>query len=138
MKIKQLLITFGFTILSFNVFAGLSQPAEVIVDTENRFAQGDMRTARSADNEFAYIGCGIRKITISPTETFSFGFCQANVGETEDGGVTCFTENAELLSAMHAVSDYSFITFSWDENDECTRIGNSTQSFYLPKLKEKK
>jgi len=138
MKIKNILITLGLALLSFNVLAGLTQPAEVEVDLEIRFAQGDMKTARNSPNEFAFIGCGIRKIAISPTEIFSFGFCQANVGEVEDGGITCFTENPELLAAIDAISDYSYVTFSWDEAEECTRIGNSTQSFYLPRLKEKK
>ena len=137
MKIKQLLITIVFAVLSANVYAGLTQPAEVTIDLVNRFAQGDMLTARSSDNDFTMIGCGIRKIGFSPTETISFGFCQANSGE-EGGSFTCFTQNADILAGINAISDYSFITFAWDENDECTRIGNSTQSFYLPDLKEKK
>ena len=40
----------------------------------------------------------------------------------------------ELVITMAATADFSFITFNWDENDECTRIGFSTQSFYLPEL----
>jgi len=124
--------------LSSNVYAGLAQPAEVTVDLVNQFAQGDMRTARFSDSEYTMIGCGIRKIAISPTETISIGFCQANSGETEEGAFTCFTQNTDLLAGIDSISDYSFITFSWDENDECTRIGNSTQSFYLPNIKEKK
>ena len=138
MKIKQILITLAFTLLSSSVYAGLSQPAEVVVDLDNRIASGDMITARDSDSDFTMIGCGIRKISISPTETISFGFCQANSGETEDGSFTCFTQNADILAAIDAISDYSFITFSWDEDEECSRIGNSTQSFYLPELKTKK
>ena len=138
MKIKQLLITVTFAVLSSNVYAGLTQPAEVTVDLVNRTAQGDMHTARTSDSDFTMIGCGIRKIATSPTETISFGFCQANSGETEDGSFTCFTQNADILAGIDAISDYSFVSFSWDENDECVRIGNSTQSFYLPNIKEKK
>ncbi len=138
MKIKQLLITMAFAMLSSSVYAGLSQNAEVVVDLENRIAYGDMVTARYSDSDFTFIGCGIRKISVSPTETISFGFCQANSGEAEDGAFTCFTENADILDGINAISDYSFITFGWDENDECTRIGNSTQSFYIPNIKVKK
>ncbi len=126
MKIKQLLITFAFTILSSSVYAGLTQPAEVIVDLDNRFAQGDMVTASESENDFTMIGCGIRQIVVSPTETISFGFCQANTGETEEGAFTCFTQNAEVLAGINAISDFSFITFGWDESGECNRIGNST------------
>jgi hypothetical protein len=138
MKIKQLLITIAFTILSSNVYAGLFEPVEVIVDLDTRSAQGDMQTARNSDSDFTMIGCGIRKIAISPTEAISFGFCQANSGETEEGSFTCFTQNPDVLAGIYAISDFSFITFGWDENDECTRIGNSTQSFYLPNVKGKK
>ncbi len=138
MKIKQLLITIAFTMLSSNVYAGLVTPAEVIVDLDNRFAQGDMLTARQSDSDFTMIGCGIRKIVVSPTETISFGFCQANSGETAEGNFTCFTQNPDVLAGINAISDYSFITFGWDENNECIRIGNSTQSFYLPNIKGKK
>jgi hypothetical protein len=138
MKIKHLLISIAFTMLCSNVYAGLFQPAEVIVDLDNRIASGDMQTARNSESDFTMIGCGIRKIAISPTETISFGFCQANSGETEDGSFTCFTQNPDVLAGINAISDYSFITFGWDENDECIRIGNSTQSFYLPNIKGKK
>lgn len=117
MKIKQLLFTIAFAMLFSSVYAGLAQPADVVVDLDNRFASGDMWTARSSASEFTMIGCGIRKIGISPTETISFGFCQANSGETEDGSFTCFTQNADILAGIDAISDYSFITFTWDEKE---------------------
>jgi hypothetical protein len=31
-----------------------------------------------------------------------------------------------------ALSDYSFITFSWIADGTCRAIGFSTQSFYIP------
>jgi len=138
MRIKQILITLAFTLLSSSVYAGLSQPAEVMVDLKNRVPQGIRKTASNSDRDFTMIGCDTRKISISPTETISFGFCQANSGETEEGSFTCFTQNADVLAGIDAISNYSFITFAWDEDDECIRIGNSTQSFYLPNIKEKK
>lgn len=137
MKIKQLLITIAFAMLFSSVYAGLTQPADVVIDLDNRFASGDMWTARTSESEFTMIGCGIRKISVSPTETISFGFCQANSGE-DGGSFTCFTQNSDILAGINAISDYSFITFGWDENNECDRIGNSTQSFYLPNIKLKK
>ena len=56
--------------------------------------------------------------------------CQA--GDEEGDEATCFSEDAELLDMMRATGDYSFVTFSWNEDGDCTRIGFSTQSFYLP------
>jgi len=138
MKLKPLLISIAFLILSSNVYAGAVRPFEVEIDFVNKIADGDMASARFSDSNFAYIGCGIRKISLSPAETISFGFCQANNGESEDSGVLCTTQNPEILSAIDAVSDFSFVTFSWNDDNECTRIGNSTQSFYLPNFKLKK
>lgn len=138
MKIKHLLISIAFTMLCSNVYAGLYQPVEVTVDLVNRSAQGDMLTARNSDSDFTMIGCGIREILVGETATITFGFCQANSGETEEGDFTCFTQNPDVLAGINAISDYSFITFGWDENNECIRIGNSTQSFYLPNIKAKK
>ena len=83
------------------------------------------------DNTF--IGCGVRH-NIAP---FVFGFCQASVGAGETETVTCFTEDAGLLDAIKSISDYSFVTFGWNADFECTRIGNSTQSFYLSEKPKK-
>ena len=44
-----------------------------------------------------------------------------------------------LLDGIQSIADNSFITFSWTDDGTgaltCTRIGSSTQSFYLPKIK---
>lgn len=95
--------------------------------------QGDQLTARTADNDVEFIGCGIR-IFDDGGAAFTFGFCQA--GDSAEVQITCFTENPALLEAMRAASAYAFITFSWEDDGsggaECLRIGFSTQSFYLP------
>ena len=114
--------------------AGVVQPAPVEVDLGNQNAQGDMVTARFSDNDVEYIGCGVRTFEGAPS--FSFGFCQA--GDADGNEVLCFSQNPDLLDAIKAISDYSFITFSWDSGLVCTRIGNSTQSWYIPELKLKK
>ena len=38
----------------------------------------------------------------------------------------------DLLDAIKATADFSFVTFSWNEAGQCIRIGFSTQSFYIP------
>ena len=133
MKIRHVLITAILALSSSIAVAGRVQPAEVIIDLDNMFAQGDMWTARTADNDVELIGCGVRRFD-DGIDVFSFGFCQAR--DANDGFVVCFTDSEVLLAAIEGTSDYSFLTFSWTGNDPddfaCTRIGFSTQSFYLP------
>ena len=132
MKVKYLLIAL-LTAFAGAAYAGLTQPAVVEVDLVGGFAQGDQVTARTAKEDNVFIGCGIR--IFDNGVPFTFGFCQA---EDSDGDhIICVTQEPGLLEAMRSTSAYAFITFSWDENDECTRIGFSTQSFYLPNFTTK-
>ena len=126
---KKCYLGLGAMLITGVVSAGLIQPARVIVEEDpsgGGFAFGDMASARFANNDIEFIGCGIRVFSGG----FSFGFCQARDADGQRG--FCSTEDPELLAAMHATSDNSFLTFAWDENEECTRIGFSTQSFYIP------
>jgi len=40
------------------------------------FAQGDLWTARTADNDVEFIGCGTRVLDDGAGGTFLFGFCR--------------------------------------------------------------
>lgn len=116
--------------------AGFTQPAPVEVTIEqdgSGSASGDMATARLADNDVEFIGCGIRAYQAPDHQ---IGFCQARDADGVRG--TCFTDNAVLLDALKSGADYSFVTFAWNENEECTRIGVSTQSIYIPEHTDKK
>lgn len=124
--------------------AGLSQPADVDVDLVSNVASGDMVSARNAESDNVFIGCGVRNFDFGDGTTFEFGFCQAE--DAEGDRALCSTESPHLLDAVKAMSDYSYISFSFtvdvDENGNevatCRRIGSSIQSFYLPKIKGKK
>jgi hypothetical protein len=135
MKMKILLSTAALTILAGVAFAGQTQPAPVEVNLDEGFATGDMVTARTEKGKEVFIGCGMR-VYDDGVNSWTFGFCQAE--DAEGDHIACFTENPTLLEAMRATGDYSFVTFSWNENaaggfdGECIRIGFSTQSFYLP------
>lgn len=131
MKMRSVFFIALAMLFASSAYAGFVQPAPVNVDTVNRIATGDMATARFADNEDEFIGCGMRFISDGAGGVIAWGFCQAR----QEGGesLTCFTQDAALIDAMKATSDYSYISFSWDEEEECTRIGFSTQSFYIPK-----
>lgn len=118
-------------------YAGFTQPAPVMVDMVNMTAQGDMITARNDKDDDVFIGCGMRLVEGASGDVFELGFCQAE--DDEGDNVTCFTQNRDLLEALRAQNDSSFITFRWSDdgtgNLTCTRIGFSTQSFYLEKGK---
>jgi len=68
---------------------------------------------------------------MAPVELFCLDFA-------DEVPAFCSTFDPDLLDAMKSVSDFSFITFSWNVAGECTRIGFSTQSFYLPNFKIQK
>lgn len=135
MKVRYLLSIATLMALAGAAYAGLVQPAPVVVDLDARTTFGNQLTARVSANDVEFIGCGTRIFDDGMGNTFSFGFCQG----TDAAGVTsfCSTTSPNLIDAMHATSAYAFIIFSWNELDECTRVGFSTQSFYLPDKKAK-
>lgn len=129
-------LALGLALVAPSAHAGLAQPAPVMLDLVNRSATGDMVTARFSANAFEFIGCGVRAVLLSDGSVFRFGFCQAGIAE--DVTFTCFTENPALVDRMTDGNDFSFITFGWNADGECTRVGFSTQSFYVPEFKTKK
>jgi len=76
MKIRNLLSITALTLIAGVAFAGLVQPAAVVVDVDNGTAQGDQWTARISKNDVEFIGCGIRLFDTG-MGSFEFGFCQA-------------------------------------------------------------
>jgi hypothetical protein len=130
MKYRYILAIAVIAFSSTFAVAGFVQPAPVMIDTDNMYAQGDMWTARTADNDTDFIGCGIRHFDDGMGNELLFGFCQAGNADVES--FTCFTQDEDLLGALASIGDFSFITFNWNEDGDCTRIGVSTQSFYLP------
>jgi len=130
-KLKITMAGIGAALLSTTAMGGLVQPFPVEVDLTNMIANGDMVTARYSANATEFIGCGIRKISDGAGGTFDFGFCQAE--DRMANRIICNTSDAALLDAISSSAAFSFVTFSWDASDQCTRIGFSNQSFYLPK-----
>jgi hypothetical protein len=132
MRIK--LLTIGVLALSSSLaLAGRVQqvPVSVTVNASGSGeAHGNMATARASANAVEFIGCGVRKFDNLAGGANANGFCQAS----DAAGVTasCSTQNVALLDAMENIADYSFITFSWNDEGICQLIGVSTQSFYIP------
>ena len=139
MKFKVVLSAVALLLVSAGAMAGFLQPAPVTITLNtdgSGSAQGDQLTARNDKSDTALIGCGVRMYSDGGGFTFQFGFCQA----TDASGISafCSTSDQTLLDGMKGVSDFSFIIFQFDADGNCTEIGNSTQSFYLPKLKSGK
>jgi hypothetical protein len=129
---KKLGLGLAFALMASTAYAGLTQPAEVDVDLVNGTALGDQVSARYTADATQFIGCGTRRRLLAGGGYFDNGFCQAEDAAGEQ--ITCFTTDAGLLEAIQSSGDYGFITFSWDvATSDCTRIGFSNQSFYLPK-----
>ena len=130
---QKLLITAVLVFFSSVTLAGLYQPAPVTVDLEQGAASGDMTTAANSNNKVEFIGCGSRSFEGG----FHFGFCQAS--DAAGNQATCFTEDPTLLDEIQGLSDRAFIQFNWTDdgagNLTCVRVGSSTQSFYLDKVK---
>lgn len=134
MKMKQM-ISIGVLVLSSSAaMAGLEQDAPVVVTLNgdgSGSANGGMTSARFSKNKVEYIGCGIRRLDNGMGFTFLFAFCQASTADEVLG--FCETENPTLIASVGDQDDFSFITFAWNTAGQCTSVGNSTQSFYIPK-----
>lgn len=132
----------GLFLAGTHASAGLLQPAEVTVDLDNMFAAGDMVTARFADEPNVFIGCGTRNTLLPDGTLFEFGFCQGD--DAEGDFIFCNTFNTPLVDKIGTLADFSFIFFAWQEvddgqggvNNECTAVGVSTQSLYVPDFKK--
>lgn len=133
MKIIRIAGAFVLAAFSALAVAGYTQPAPVTVTINadgSGDAAGDMLTARHAESDIVDIGCGIRVFTDLGPEPYQYGFCQAR---DENGArAFCTSLDSRILDVMKATADYSYVTFSWNSAGECTYIGFSTQSFYLP------
>ncbi|MDJ0938176.1 MAG: hypothetical protein QNJ00_00300 [Woeseiaceae bacterium] len=130
---QKIMVATAIALLSTAAYAGQKTPFPVDVDLVNLTASGDMLTAANARNDNEFIGCGSRSISDGAGGVFRFGFCQAEDADGERA--FCNTSDAGLLDEIRTVSDFSFVTFSYNEDGECTRIGFSTQSFYITRVR---
>ncbi len=136
MYMKSLFATLALALTITSAHAGFTSDVPVTIDNENNLAYGNMVSARFSDNSEELIGCGVRNYAFSDGFEYSWGFCQARI-DAETSKI-CSTTNPALLDKMSNINDFSYISFGWDENDECTNVGFSTQSQYIPEFKDKK
>jgi hypothetical protein len=133
MRMKQLIAVSTLVLGSSAAMAGLVQPSPVEVTLFGNgggIGSGDMVSARFSKDTVAFLGCGVRRIYTVDGSFVVFGFCQARTSTGVNG--FCSTEDPALVEALASISDYSFITFTWNAAGVCTAIGNSTQSIYIP------
>lgn len=134
MKFVQLFLVAALMVFSAPTLAGdtASVELEVVVNADlSGTASGDMTTVRFSDNEFEEIGCATRHFDFGYGSEFSIALCRA----TDANGVRyfCQSENPLFVDAINAIVENSFVTFSWDANGQCTRMGFSTRSLYIPR-----
>ena len=134
---KLLIAGLVLSLCSALSFAGAAIDVPVEIDMDNKFAMGNMKTARFSENEFEQIGCGTRTVGATDTDPgFTWGFCQAALVEGES--VICFAyDKPDLVDQIKALDTFSFVTFRWDDEGNCTYVGSSTQSQYIPSKKFK-
>lgn len=140
MRMKQLMarsMALALAVLvlgSSAAMAGLANefPVDVTLNPDGSgTAAGSMTTARFSKNNVEYIGCGLRRNDDGAGGVFLFAFCQASTADEIVG--FCETDNPALIASIGDQDDFSFIVFAWNAAGECRSIGNSTQSFYIPK-----
>jgi hypothetical protein len=124
MKIEQAAVGTMLALVGSVAGAGKYQPFPLSIDLVTKLANGDMYSTRLSGNPDGFIGCGVR----APAPGFAFGFCQASLGPADEDVVQCFTEGPVKIAAIAAQDDFSFVTFRWDDNGNCTSVGNSAQS----------
>jgi len=133
-RMKKGLALTVLALASSAALAGLvtDQPVTVTLNGDGSGnAAGSMTTARFSKNNVEFIGCGVRRIDDGAGGVILFAFCQAADAANVQG--FCSTDNPNLIASIGDQDDFSFITFSWNAAGECRSIGNSTQSFYIPK-----
>ena len=138
MKVK-LLTSCLIPIMMSTAYSGDVVDVPVFIDFEERFAEGNMLTARYSRNHDEQIGCGMRTFSATPDglPAFTFGFCQARLSDSET--VICYAfDNPELTQQIQSLASNSYVTFRWDEFNDCTYIGSSTQSQYIMYSKDEK
>ncbi len=131
MNAVRTITTLVLLLAASSTMGGAAVDADLVIDMDNSTAVGNMTTVAYSKNDVELIGCGTRYISDGGGGVIAFAFCQAEnaAGDT----AFCSTLDPGLVAAVSSIGDHSFVTFSWNEFDECTRIGFSTQSFYLPK-----
>lgn len=134
MRMKQLIPVAALALVSSVALAGLviDNPVTVTLNPDGSGeATGTLSSARFSKNKVEFVGCGLRRVEDGGGGIFLFGFCQAATATDVQG--FCETENPDLIQAIADQDDYSFVVFSWTADGVCRGIGNSTQSFYIPK-----
>ena len=130
MRTGTLAVGVALALAAVVAVGGTYSPAPLTIDLDNQLASGDMYSARLSGNPDALIGCGMR----SPAPGFTFGFCQAQIGPADDEYVSCFTTDPGHMAVIGTMDDFSWISFRWDADGNCTAVGSSTQSLYLPEF----
>lgn len=128
MQARQLVSVIVMALISSAALPGtnIKKPVVVTLNPDGSgWASGSMSTARFSAHPNENIGC-----SVVGWINASDGFCSARTG----AGVlaSCYANDVTVLDAIHGISDYSTIWFSWDAEGICLAVQAYTRSSDIP------
>ncbi len=130
MKTLVQILVVGLLLVSSIASAGsfLHYPVRI----NETWATGNILSARLSDDEQENIGCVVEYNNWpGEEETRLEGWCRADM--SPDIHVKCYTDDEKLINMMGSISDFSHITFAWDEDEKgtCTFVHICSQAWHF-------
>jgi hypothetical protein len=108
--------------------AGLLRGSPVVIDVNERKAYGSMGFVYNSPDNTQHIGC-----TIEGNRDAFDARLHCTARDINNVIVSCFSDRTPILSAAQSIGSDSFVTFTWDLNQECLRLSVTNESSYIPK-----
>lgn len=129
-------------IFSLNAFAGFATADEPVFVNTDGFAGGVLHRVRSSNNDWEYIGCGVKRTADGLLHDRSF--CRA--GDPSGVEVFCTIRDDSVAETLSSMTIYSYVAFAWNPDEileegqspTCTRIDVSNDSWNFPAAKADK
>lgn len=114
----------GFSLLASTTWAGQKKAEPVIINTNSRYAQGSLASARSSADVVQSIGCTIRESGVVT--------CSARNG-ANTAALNCTANDPGYRAAVQSLNGDSRIYFSADAAGSCTSLIVENSSVWAPK-----
>jgi hypothetical protein len=99
---------------------------DLVVDTVDRLAKGDLATVRNSSDTTQVIFC---QSYAAPGGSTGYCWAQGPTG----GPVACYTTDPNLIAVIRSLNGNSYLYFDWDTNGHCTFIQTNESSDLPPK-----
>jgi hypothetical protein len=106
-----------------SVMAGNRFAPVVFIDDGSRFASGSLSGAHNTADRVQLIGCTVGSFITHCVARNSAGTTRS-----------CFTSDAALVANARAINSESILSFSWNENGQCTGVNVDNTSRSPPKV----